>query len=118
MVLYYSQLYTSPLEIIFLVISNSLAINVLFSIVVLILILFLIYKIFKIRNGLKSNLLEKSAKAITKKKEYQIYLFFLGIILPIIEITFEFLKLIQMKENSIRKHFDLILVARVNNKVM
>ena len=93
MVLYYSQLYTSPLEIIFLGISNSLAINVLFSIVVLILILFLIYKIFKIRNGLKSNLLEKSAKAITKKKEYQIYLFFLGIILPIIEITFEFLNI-------------------------
>ncbi|WP_243698844.1 PAS domain S-box protein [Flavobacterium sandaracinum] len=37
--------------------------------------------------------MEKSAKAITKKKEYQIYLLFLGIILPIIEITYEFLKI-------------------------
>jgi PAS domain S-box-containing protein len=65
----------------------------LFCVIIPILIIFLIYKILKIRTGLKSNLLEKSTKAITQKREYQIYLLFLGIILTIIEITYEILKI-------------------------
>lgn len=54
---------------------------------------FLIYKILKVKTGLKSNLLERSTKAITQKREYQIYILFLGIILTTIEITFEILKI-------------------------
>ena len=72
---------------------NLLGINVLFYIFIPLLILFLIFKISQIKTGLKSNVLEQTAKAITLKKEYQLYLLFLGIILPIIEITFEFLKI-------------------------
>ena len=73
--------------------SNPIVIQILFCIIIPILIIFLIYKILKIRTGLKSNILEKSTKAITKNKEYQIYLLFLGVILTIIEIAFEFLKI-------------------------
>lgn len=64
----------------------------LFYIIIPILIIFLIYKIHKIRTGLKSNLLERSTKAITQKREYQIYLLFLGVILTVLEITYEILK--------------------------
>ena len=71
---------------------NLLGINVLFYIFIPFLILFLIFKISQIKTGLKTNVLEQTAKAITQKKEYQIYLLFLGVIMSIIEITFEFLK--------------------------
>lgn len=72
---------------------NLLRINVLFYIFIPLLILFLIFKISKIKTGLKTNVLDQTAKANTRKKEYQMYLLFLGIILPIIEITFVFLKI-------------------------
>ena len=72
---------------------NSMIIKILFCIIIPILIIFLISKILKIRNGLKSNLLEKSSKAITKKKQYQIYVLFLGVTLTIVEIALEFLKI-------------------------
>jgi PAS domain S-box-containing protein len=92
MVLYYSLLTIFNSKLILFWAATVFVTTVLFSVIIPILIIFLIYKIIKIKTGLKSNLLAKSAKAITKKKEYQIYLLFLGIILPIIEITFEFLK--------------------------
>lgn len=74
-------------------IIDLLVINVLFYIFIPLLILFLIFKISKIKTVLKKNVLEQTAKTITQKKEYQIYLLLLGIMLPIIEITFEFLKI-------------------------
>lgn len=92
MVLYYSQLNILPKQITLFWTLNSMIIKQLFYVIIPILIVFLIYKILKIRTGLKSNLLERSTKAITQKREYQIYLLFLGIILTIIEITFEILK--------------------------
>ena len=76
-----------------ILVSNRLGVAVLFYIFIPLLILFLVFKITQIKSGLKSNILEQTAKAITQKKEYQIYLLLLGIILPIIEITFEFLRI-------------------------
>lgn len=93
MVLYYSQLYIIPKKINSFWMSNPIVIKIIFCTIIPILVVFLIYKIFQIRNGLKNNLLEISTKVITKNKEYQIYLLFLGIILTIIEITYEFLKI-------------------------
>ena len=66
--------------------SNPMVVKILFCIIIPILFILLIYKILKIRIGLKSNLLEKSTEAITQNKEYQIYLLFLGVILTIIAI--------------------------------
>ena len=93
MVFYYSHLYISVEELIFSIIPNSGIGSALFKIAIPILFITLVYRIYKIRTGLKSNLLEKTNRAYTKKKEYQIYLFFLGLMLLIIEIIFESLKL-------------------------
>ncbi len=93
MVLCCSSLSLCNSKLILFWVINLFRINVLFYIFIPLLILFLIFKISKIKTGLKTNVLEQTAKAITQKKEYQIYLLFLGIILPIIEITFEFLKI-------------------------
>ena len=92
MVLCYSLLSICNSKLISFWAVNLFGINFLFYIFIPLLILFLIFKISRIKTGLKANVLEQTAKAITQKKEYQIYLLFLGIILPIIEITFEFLK--------------------------
>ena len=92
MVLYCSQLNILPKQLDLFWTFNSMINKQLFYVIIPILIIFLIYKIHKIKTGLKSNLLERSHKAITQKREYQIYLLFLGIILIIIEITYEILK--------------------------
>ena len=52
-----------------------MGINVLFYIFIPLLILFLIFKISQIKTGLKTNVLEQTAKAITQKKEYGISTF-------------------------------------------
>ena len=104
MVLYCSQLNILPKQITFFWTLNFVIITQLFHVIIPILIIFLIYKIHKIKTGLTSNLLKRSYKAITQKQEYQIYLLFLGIILIIIEFTYEILKVRRQSlliENSI-----------------
>jgi PAS domain S-box-containing protein len=58
-----------------------------------VLCIFLLYKIYKLKTGLKSKLLERSSKDTTQKREYQSYLMLLGILLIIIEIAYEILKI-------------------------
>lgn len=58
-----------------------------------ILFVFLIYEVYKIKSTLKSKLLENGTETVFKNKEYQLYLLFLGIILPSIEIIFEIFKI-------------------------
>jgi PAS domain S-box-containing protein len=62
-------------------------------ITILILFVFLIYEVYKIKSTLKSKLLENGTETVLKNKEYQLYLLFLGIILPSIEIIFEIFKI-------------------------
>ncbi|WP_188051598.1 PAS domain S-box protein [Flavobacterium sp. GP15] len=93
MVINFSPLYSTTKELILFLIVNSVVITTLFMVLIPILIVFLIYRIIKIKTGLKSSLIEKSTKTITEKKEYQVYILFLGVILPILEITLEFLKI-------------------------
>ena len=92
MVLYCSLVLLNSTKLILFWTGSAMGINVLLYICIPLLIIFLIYKISEIKSGLNTNALEQTAKAITQKKEYQLYLLFLGILLPIIEITFEFLK--------------------------
>jgi len=70
-----------------LIISNHL-----FGIVVPFLILFvflLIYKFLKIKSALNNQYAEDYPKKESKNEEYQLYFLFLGILVPLIEITFE-----------------------------
>jgi PAS domain S-box-containing protein len=62
-------------------------------IIIPILFIFLGYEVYKIKATLKSKLLENGTETIYKNKEYQLYLLFLGIILPSIEIIFEIFKI-------------------------
>ena len=62
-------------------------------IIIPILFIFLGLEVYKIKATLKSKLLENGTETIYKNKEYQLYLLFLGIILPSIEIIFEIYKI-------------------------
>jgi PAS domain S-box-containing protein len=86
--LFYYQFFCGKFkEILLFSIPKSLVSDALFTVLVPILLFILFYKIAAIKNGLKSNILENGSAAISKKKEYQIYLLFLGIILPVLEIV-------------------------------
>jgi PAS domain S-box-containing protein len=85
----------------FIMTSNFYPLNVLtnsnvnlLTIIPILLVLFflLIYNFSKIREKLYSKYIEKNYKENLRNKEYQIYLLFLGIILPILEINLEIFK--------------------------
>lgn len=76
----------------FLLIDESVISDNLFKIIApfLFLLLFLlIYKFSKIKSILDNKYLENHSKEDSKSEEYQLYLLFLGIVIPIFEITFE-----------------------------
>jgi PAS domain S-box-containing protein len=56
------------------------------------LIFLLIYKFTKIKSILNNKYTENNSKESSESEEYQLYLLFLGIIVPIFEITFEIFK--------------------------
>ena len=105
MVSYYSSLLLTKLNLIilgwfnnFIILNHFLLIKKLinsdlkFEITITVLFFFiflLIYNFLKIKYFLSSAFIEKNHYIDSKNKEYQIYLLFLGIILPIIEINFE-----------------------------
>ncbi|MFV8270079.1 PAS domain S-box protein [Flavobacterium sp. GT2N3] len=67
---------------------------------------------------MKSKLLEKKVKAATKNKEYQLYLLFLGIILPSIEVVFEIFTIrpISLLIPNCTAGFSLIFLYYVSTK--
>ena len=76
----------------FLLIKKLINNNLKFWLIITILLFFiflLVYNFLKIKKNLNSTFIEKNHYSDSKNKEYQIYLLFLGIILPIIEINFE-----------------------------
>ena len=93
MVLYYSQLTVLNSEFILFWVFNLFAFNTLLWIPIPILLIFITYEVYKIKATLKSRLLKNKGEILLKNKEYQLYLLFLGIILPLIEILFEIYKI-------------------------
>ena len=93
MVLYYSQLTVLNSEFILFWVFNLFAFNTLLWIPIPILLIFITYEVYKIKTALKSRLLKSETEIVLKNKEYQLYLLFLGIILPLIEIVFEIYKI-------------------------
>ena len=89
MVFYYQLLCGKSTEIFLFLIPKSLVSDALFTILVPVLLFILFYKIATIKTGLKSNILENGSAAISKKKEFQTYILFLGIILPVLEIVLD-----------------------------
>ncbi len=105
MVFYYSTLLLTKLNLTFfswfnnftisnhfLVIKKLINTNLKFWLLITVLLFFiflLVYNFLKIKDFLNSTFIEKNQYNDSKNKEYQIYLLFLGIILPIIEINFE-----------------------------
>jgi hypothetical protein len=82
----------------FLLIDKSAIINNLFRIITpfLFLLLFLlIYKFSRIKSILYNKYIENYSTEASRSEEYQLYLLFLGIIIPIFEITFEIFKVRQ-----------------------
>ncbi|TDE43444.1 PAS domain S-box protein [Flavobacterium rhamnosiphilum] len=96
----------------FFIMSNPL------WIIILVLFIFLAYKIYKIKATLKSKLLENGTETASKNKEYQLYLLFLGIILPSIEVIFEIFKIrpISLLVPNCTIGFSLILLYFVSTK--
>ena len=90
MVLYYSQLTVLNSEFILFWVFNLFAFNTLLWIPIPILLIFITYEVYKIKTALKSRLLKSETEIVLKNKEYQLYLLFLGIILPLIEILLLF----------------------------
>ena len=93
MVLHCNPLYCPTIEMIFLHTPNLMIVNLLFYAVILFLIVLMLFKIIKLKSGLKSNLLEKNSRATIKRKESQTYLLLSGVILLAIEIVFEYLNI-------------------------
>ena len=93
MVLYCSLLTIFNSKFILFWVFNLFALSNLLLIIIPILFIFLGYEVYKIKATLKSKLLENGTETIYKNKEYQLYLLFLGIILPSIEIIFEIFKI-------------------------
>ncbi|MFV8347536.1 PAS domain S-box protein [Flavobacterium sp. ZB4P13] len=87
-------------------------------IIILVLFIFLAYKIYKIKATLKSKLLENGTETASKNKEYQLYLLFLGIILPSIEVIFEIFKIrpVSLLVPNCTIGFSLILLYFVSTK--
>jgi PAS domain S-box-containing protein len=84
--------YYSPLLLTNKLIDNNLKFWVIIP-VFFIFVFLLVYNFLKIKSILNNTFIEKNYQKDSKNKEYQIYLLFLGIILPIIEISFEIFKL-------------------------
>ena len=93
MVLYCSQLTVLNSEFLLFRVFNLFVLSNLSWIIIPILLIFLTYKVYKIKSTLKSKLLKNETETVLKNKEYQLYLLFLGIILPSIEIIFEIFKI-------------------------
>ena len=93
MALHFFQVNSTAMEQFITLNSHSAVSDILYSILVPVLLFFLVYKIFEIKKGLKSNLLDKSSGPFTKKKEYQIYALLLGITLPVLELVLEHFKI-------------------------
>jgi PAS domain S-box-containing protein len=88
----------------YLLIHKSYIINNLFRIIApfsFLLIFIMIYKFSKIKSILYNKFIENYATETSKSEEYQLYLLFLGIVIPIFEITFEIFKV---------RHKSLLLV--------
>lgn len=85
---FYNFITTNNFSLIKILINSTLNF---WAIILLLVILFslLIYSFTKIRKILYSKSLEKNHKENLRNKEYQIYLLFLGIVLPILEINLE-----------------------------
>jgi len=108
MVLCYSSLLLIKLNFAFLswfnnfIISNHLLItnelsssNNLFRIIApfsFLLVFLLIYKYSKIKSILNTKYIENYSKESSKSEEYQLYILFLGILIPVFEIFFEIFK--------------------------
>lgn len=93
MALYYSLLTIFNSKIIlFWVFTIFTTSNLLLTIIPM-LFLLLGFEVYKIKSSLKSKLLENGTETVYKTKEYQLYLLFLGIIIPAIEIIFEIFKI-------------------------
>ncbi|PIF62413.1 PAS domain S-box-containing protein [Flavobacterium sp. 11] len=93
MVLYCSLLTIYNSKLVLFWASNLLTMNTLLWLIIAALFVFLGYKIYTIKSTLRSKLLKKGVETVTKSKEYQLYLLFLGIILPAIEVIFEIFKI-------------------------
>lgn len=93
MVSYCSLLTIFNSKLILFWVTNFFTTNTLLWVIIVSLIIFLTYKIHTIKSTLRSKLLEKGVETISKNKEYQLYLLFLGIILPSIEVIFEIFKI-------------------------
>ena len=93
MVLHCNPLYCPTIEMIFLHTPNLMIVNLLFYAVILFLIVLMLFKIIKLKSGLKSNLLEKNSRATIKRKESQTYLLFSGVVLLAVEVIFEYLNI-------------------------
>ncbi|WP_282731650.1 PAS domain S-box protein [Flavobacterium yafengii] len=92
--------------------------NTFLWIIIATLFIFLAYKIYTIKSTLRSKLLEKGVETVTKNKEYQLYLLFLGIILPSIEVIFEIFKIrpISLLIPNCTIGFSLILLYFVSTR--
>src|SRR5258705_8073216 len=104
MVLYYSMLFAhisnftlhslaySPVYKIYniLITKNSVFNNTLLAIILILLIIGLVYNFHKINTILKNT--KNSPATNSNKNEYQLYLLFLGFIIPFTEIIFEIYK--------------------------
>ena len=93
MVLYCSLLTIINSKLILFWASIFFSMKTILWFVIAVLFIFLAYEIYTIKSTLKSNLLDKGVETTTKSKEYQLYLLFLGILLPSIEVIFEIFKI-------------------------
>ena len=98
--------------------SNFFTMNTLLWGIIAILFIFLVYKIYTIKSTLRSKLLKKGVETVTKNKEYQLYLLFLGIILPSIEVIFEIFKIrpISLLIPNCTIGFSLILLYSISTR--
>ncbi|RDI56162.1 PAS domain S-box protein [Flavobacterium glaciei] len=94
-------------------------INALLWLLIFVLIVFLAYKIYTIKYTLRSKLLKEGVETTTKSKEYQLYLLFLGITLPTIEVIFEIFKVrpVSLLIPNCTIGFSLILLHFISTRV-
>lgn len=118
MELCYSLLTISLLKLILFWATNFYLTTALLWVMIAALFVFLAFKISSVKSTLKSKLLEKGLETVTKNKEYQLYLLFLGIILPAVEVVFELFKIrpISLLVPNCIIGFSLILLYFVSTK--
>ncbi|MDI5897821.1 PAS domain S-box protein [Flavobacterium yafengii] len=118
MVSYCSLLTISNSKLVLFWASDFFTMNTFLWIIIATLFIFLAYKIYTIKSTLRSKLLEKGVETVTKNKEYQLYLLFLGIILPSIEVIFEIFKIrpISLLIPNCTIGFSLILLYFVSTR--